>query len=133
MYIALIALNFTKAFDTIGHDILLSRLPRLGFSKLSLLPRIGFSKSVINWVASYLLNQLQSVRYAGATFQALPVLPRTPQCSILGSTMFIIYLNSLLQLLPSLCYADDITLVAQGKNSDKAINALQLCINIVLS
>ena len=118
------SLDFTRAFDTIDHDIL-----------LSLLSRFGFSESVINWVASYLSNRLQSVRYVGATSQSLHVLDGAPQGSILGPTLFIIYLNSLLPLLPSKCcfaYADDLTLIALGKNSDDAVNALQLLINIVL-
>ena len=43
----MILINLQKAFDTIGHDILLENLKA-----------IGFSNHIIDWLKSYLSNRL---------------------------------------------------------------------------
>uniref|UniRef100_A0ABD2XBU0 Reverse transcriptase domain-containing protein n=1 Tax=Trichogramma kaykai TaxID=54128 RepID=A0ABD2XBU0_9HYME len=52
----LVSFNFSKAFDTIDHSILLSKLHRLGYSHLSL-----------KWFASYLSNRQIAVQRQDST------------------------------------------------------------------
>ena len=51
LYTGVILLDLQKAFDTVDHDILLSKLKA-----------IGANDSAVNWFASYLCNRKQFVQ-----------------------------------------------------------------------
>ena len=56
-FICVIFLDFSKAFDTINHDILLSKLKYL----------YNFSDSSLEWIRSYLANRRQFVDIEGTS------------------------------------------------------------------
>ena len=95
-------LGFTKAFDTINHDLLIAKLNAY-----------GFSHSSQSLLYSYLSNRWQR-RKINYTFSLwTEILQGVPQGSILGPLLFNIYLNDLffLDIESELCnYADDNTL-----------------------
>ena len=73
MFTCGVFIDLEKAFDTVNHQILLSKLDHYGI------------RGVANaWFASYLLNRYQSVRVNGVTSSSLPVTCGVPQVSMLG-------------------------------------------------
>ena len=99
--------DLKKAFDTCNHKILLSKLSRYGIGGLSL-----------KWFQSYLNNRKQFVHIGGANSNLLDIELGVPQGSILGPTLFLLYINDLplhTKLL-SLLFADDTTLFASSSD-----------------
>ena len=105
-----IFLDFSKAFDTVDHDILLQKLHHYGIR--------GYAYS---WFESYITHRTQFVTYSGAKSKKLIIKSGVPQGSILGPLMFLISINDLhtvcKQSLPIL-FADDTHLFLSGKNLD---------------
>ena len=95
-------LDLSKAFDTIDHNILLDKLKYY-----------GLDDTAIKLFRSYLTNSYQYVQIENAKSQLLEINTGVPQGSILGSLLFIIYINDISQSSDTfdfLAYADDTTL-----------------------
>ena len=96
-------LDLSKAFDTINHDILLYKLEYYGFRGVAL-----------DWFKSYLSNRKQFVRYQMHDSDHKIINCGVPQGSILGSLLFILYINDIVNttsLLELILFADDTTLL----------------------
>ena len=96
-------LDLSSAFDTVDHEILLDECSKLGIR----------NKALLDLVRSYLSNRTVQVACEGVLSDSKPMKSGVPQGSILGSTLFSIYLGSLSKLLDELDvkhhrYADDI-------------------------
>ena len=117
-----IFLDLSKAFDTIDHAILLSKLEHYGVD--------GIPLQLVN---NYLTNRKQYVKLNEVNSNLLPINTGVPQGSILGPLLFIIYINDFARassIFDFICYADDTTLFstlnnlvnAQNMNPDIIIN-----------
>ena len=101
-------LDMTKAFDTVDHCILLSKLSA-----------IGVSPSSLKWFESYLGYRKQQTSCGNELSDALPVIYGVPQGSILGPLLFLVYINNLTDAVKNsdvTLYADDTVLYCFSKD-----------------
>lgn len=100
--------DFTKAFDTISHNILLEKLYNYGIR--------GKAHS---WFRSYLLNRKQYTSFNNTSSSCNVISCGVPQGSILGPVLFLLYINDITRCTDKvkfLLYADDTTIFIQGSN-----------------
>ena len=94
-----IFIDLRKAFDTVNHSILLSKLNHY-----------GIRGNVLNWFQSYLSNREQFVCVNGHNSSSLTVSCGVPHGSVLGPLLFLLYVNDLpnsSNLLKFHLFADD--------------------------
>ena len=78
----------------------------------------GFNKSTVSWFKSYLSNRAQYVDVNGSISSRGNHTCGVPQCSILGTLLFLIDVNDMVTSVDCdlYLYADDSTLMVKGKD-----------------
>jgi len=100
-------LDLQKAFDTVDHDILLSKLYNYGICGI-----------VYNWFKDYLTGRSQYVSVSGAESDVCKITCGVPQGSVLGPLLFLLYINDIGYSVcssPIRLFADDTNLFLYGK------------------
>ena len=110
-----IFLDLSKAYDRVS-------IPGLIY-KLS---RVGFSQAALKWFSSFLTDRQQRVRVHGSESSWETVKSGIPQGTVLGPTLFLLYINDLPQSLLNECalFADDTTAYGLGKLSKTICSSL---------
>ena len=108
-------IDFSKAFDTVDHTLLLQKLEGYGVRGVAL-----------DWFGSYLRGRTQFVSLQGVRSRPLDVGFGVPQGSILGPTLFNVFVNDLPDCLSSpgcrvVSYADDTNVVITDESYEATI------------
>lgn len=114
---AVVFLDLKKAFDTVDHVILLSKLSNY-----------GIHENAYHWFESYLENRIQRCSVNGSLSKSCSLKCGVPQGTILGPLLFLLYINDLPNCLSNCqprMYADDTHLTYAGDNTDN----IQSCLN----
>lgn len=114
--VASIFIDLTKAFDSINHNILFTKLES-----------IGICGPALSLLKSYLHNRVQVVSISNVYSRQRTTNIGVPQGSILGPLLFLIYINDLPKCLSSsqcILYADDTTIFTSHKDISSLVTIL---------
>ena len=128
-----IFLDFSKAFDTINHQILLDKLSKYGIRGL---PHA--------WFSSYITNRKQYVKVGNTESSLKTITCGVPQGSTLGPLPFLLYINDLPESSKKLTFrifADDTNIFYSSKDpeqlqrviNEELGNVLKYCVANMLS
>ena len=113
--VAILSLDYSKAFDTISHDMLLQRVIDC-----------GFPKPFVTWLSSYLTERAQRTTFGNVVSSVAHVTSGVPQGSIIGPLLFILYTANLLGDINCdyVKYADDTTILIKLSFDDSSSERL---------
>jgi len=118
-----IYLDFAKAFDSVPHKRLLYKLRRA-----------GIKGQILLWMEQFLNNRRQRVILRSGKSSWKPVTSGVPQGSILGPTLFLIYINDLPDAVSNVAklFADDTKLYGQVRTVENC-HSIQMDLNALAS
>ena len=125
---ALTLLDLSAAFDTIDHNILITRLSTW----------YGISGTAVSWFTSYLTYRQQAIKIGNCFSDMLPTPCGVPQGSVLGPLLFTLYTTPLSSVIQSHnldhhLYADDTQIYISLTTPDDchSLNQLKDCLQDV--
>ena len=117
--IDIVYLDFRKAFDSVPHERLLTKMRAY-----------GITGNLLNWTRNFLSGRTQKVKVGDVKSSEQQVLSGIPQGSILGPILFTIFINDMPSNIVSCCqiFADD-TKVFNSTNNASSLQADMIYIN----
>jgi hypothetical protein len=106
-------LDFSKAFDSVCHPLLIHKLRSF-----------GFCGNLLSWLDNYLSGRQQRVTLRGKYSDWMPVISGVPQGSILGPLLFLLYINDM----PASCKNSSVALFADDAKCSRNIRSHGDCL-----
>lgn len=105
----IILLDFSKAFDCVCHNKLITKLENI----------IGDGE-ILAWVRGFLFNRSQFVIFEHIASNRVPVTSGVPQGSVLGPLLFLVYINDITTNINCKIklFADDCIIYREIKNDE---------------
>jgi retron-type reverse transcriptase len=110
-YVCVVVLDLRKAFDIICHKILIFKLTKYGFSRIT-----------IKLIESYLGNRKQLIYHNWKTSKFASIKQGLPQGSVISPLLFSIFINDVFKVTIfglTIFVADDINIIFSRKNFNK--------------
>lgn len=110
-------IDFSKAFDTLRHDTLITKLDNT-----------GVRGPLLNWCKDYLKNRKYRVKLENSLSDEIVVSTGTAQGSVLGPLHYLAYVNDMENVIEKCSvyqYADDTCLIAASKDISEAETCIQ--------
>lgn len=115
--VLVVFIDYSKAFDTLRHDVLLDRLDDC-----------GIRGPLLDWCRDYLANRSYHVKIGDALSRKVSVAEGTAQGSVMGPLHYITYVNNVNGVVKN-CriyqYADDTCLISAHRHVNTAHKLLQ--------
>jgi len=109
-------LDLSKAFDTVNHGVLMSKLNNL-----------GIRGSVYSWFKSYIGDRKQYVSISNCNSSVTTPCMGVPQGSTLGPILFLLYINDMSRcsgLFKCVHFADDTTLLLDSHDPNQLVESV---------
>ena len=119
-----IFIDLQKAFDTVDHEILLSKLDFY-----------GVRGKALSWFRSFLTNRSQFVTVSGSDSKSKFMKHGVPQGSVLGPLLFLIYVNDLhiaLRYSLAVLFADDTMLFLQNESLKPIVKQANIDLKLLM-
>ena len=111
-------IDLQKAFDKVWTDGLLVKLQRC-----------GVAGNMLHWIRSYLHNRRARIKVNGRSGKKVLLRHGVPQGGVLSPTLFLIFINDLIQELPkgiyAALYADDLVMWCKEEHATTATYRMQ--------
>ena len=117
-------IDLSKAFDTLGHSILLSKMKSYGITSIE-----------FDWFSDYLFDRKQVCFYEGESSEVFKVKCGVPQGSILGPLLFLIHFNDFSDIVKHskvIQFADDTVIYVSEKCFDTIERKLKEDFSLIL-
>jgi hypothetical protein len=115
----IVYVDFQKAFDTVSHQKLISKIERY-----------GITGDLLAWTKAFLTNRTQAVKVSECYSSNICITSGVPQGSVLGPTLFLLFINDICDIFEGLdikfkLFADDVKLYSSFSldHSSDLINA----------
>ena len=121
----IIFIDFKKAFDSVSHQKLISKIESY-----------GIQGDLLEWLKAFLTNRTQAVRIHNCISDNISITSGVPQGSVLGPLLFLLYINDITDIAEGLdvnlkLFADDAKLYSSFSfNSNSSSNLMTACHNL---
>ena len=113
--VAVAYIDFQKAFDSVCHKKLFTRLSSL-----------GITGNLLAWIKDFLTDRQQCTRVGDVVSDTVKIISGVIQGSCLGPVLFVLYINSITKVVPDnvtcLLFADDVKIYTVLKSDVDSVN-----------